>query len=304
MRAIEQSNNEIKNGFNIFYLVTYSSVVFLLLNVFFYQLHESFDYFAFIANAILLFTTYYLIFITQKNSINKSGFYYFTSIGFAFIFYGLYILTLNTLYLYQEAIVNISVKLLFVFGYSLLAIGVTKWIKYNETRKDELSIQANTDELTGLLNRRSFTSFINFEFNNSQRSSRPFSLVIVDIDYFKSINDKHGHLVGDEVLIELSEMFSRSFRRSDKVSRWGGEEFAILLPDTKLDNAMKVANNLRTKVENYLFNLSSVQIKITISGGVTESIASDEQVDDIIKRADEALYLAKNKRNSIRSIKA
>jgi diguanylate cyclase (GGDEF)-like protein len=304
MRAIEQSNNEIKNGFNIFYLVTYSSVVFLLLNVFFYQLHESFDYFAFIANAILLFTTYYLIFITQKNSINKSGFYYFTSIGFAFIFYGLYILTLNTLYLYQEAIVNISVKLLFVFGYSLLAIGVTKWIKYNETRKDELSIQANTDELTGLLNRRSFTSFINFEFNNSQRSTRPFSLVIVDIDYFKSINDKHGHLVGDEVLIELSEMFSRSFRRSDKVSRWGGEEFAILLPDTKLDNAMKVANNLRTKVENYLFNLSSVQIKITISGGVTESIASDEQVDDIIKRADEALYLAKNKRNSIRSIKA
>ena len=131
----------------------------------------------------------------------------------------------------------------------MLAIGVTKWIKYNESRKDELSIQANTDVLTGLLNRRSFTSFISFEFNNSKRSTRPLSLVLIDIDYFKSINDKHGHLVGDNVLKELADMLDHGFRRSDKVSRWGGEEFAILLPDTQLDNALIVANKLRIKNE-------------------------------------------------------
>ena len=304
MREAEQLNNEDKKGFNVFYLVLFSAISFLLLNVFFYHRYDSIDYYVLIANSIYLLITLYLIFITQKNSNSKSGFYYFIAIGFSFVFYGLFILTLNSIYKYQPFIVNISVKLLFIFGYSLLAIGVTKWIKYNESRKGELSIQANTDVLTGLLNRRSFTSFINFEFNNSKRSTRPLSLVLIDIDYFKSINDKHGHLVGDDVLKELADMLDQGFRRSDKVSRWGGEEFAILLPDTQLDNAIIVANKLRVKIEDYLFKYDSIEIKVTISAGVTESITTDEQVDDIIRRADEALYLAKNKRNSVRSIKA
>jgi diguanylate cyclase (GGDEF)-like protein len=304
MKVTDPSKIENTKGLNVFYLVVSSAITFFLLNVFFYHMYDSIDYYVLIANSTYLLITLYLIFITQKNSINKSGFYYYIAIGFSFVFYGLFILTLNSLYLYQPLFVNISVKLLFILGYSLLAIGVTKWIKYNESRKDELSIQANTDVLTGLLNRRSFTSFINFEFNNTKRNTRPLSLVLIDIDYFKLINDKYGHLVGDAVLKELADMLNHGFRRSDKVSRWGGEEFAILLPDTQLDNALIVANKLRVKIENYVFNSGSIDVKITISSGVTESIITDEQVDDIIKRADEALYLAKNKRNSVRSIKA
>lgn len=181
---------------------------------------------------------------------------------------------------------------------------MTKWIKYNESKRQELSLQANTDELTGLLNRRSFTSYIKFEFFNSQRSATIFSLIIIDIDFFKRVNDEHGHLVGDEVLIKLAHILKTGFRRSDKVSRWGGEEFAILLPDTNLENAINVADKLRLKIADQTFILPTTEINITISAGVSESLTTDNDVDDIIKRADEALYLAKKSRNLVRSIKS
>lgn len=302
MKVVEAKSNHNKKGINVFFLVIFSSIVLLILNVFFYRMHETIDYFELIINGLLLLTTFYLIYITQQNSTNNNSFYYYTSIGFSFVYFALFILTLDIIYLYEVNLVKISVNLLIVVGYGLIAIGITKWIKYNNSRKDELSIQANTDELTGLLNRRSFTSFVNFEFNHLNRSSRVFSIIIVDIDYFKTINDQHGHLVGDQVLKELAVLMENGFRRSDKVCRWGGEEFAILLPDTNLDNATVVANKLRMNIENFSVNLSENTIKVTISAGVSESLPIDDNVDDIINRADKALYQAKNKRNSVRSV--
>lgn len=285
-------------------MVVVSSAILMLINGFFYTSKTNINYFELLTNLFLLLTTLYLIYITQKNSTVRSGFYYYTSIGFAFVYFSLYILTLDSLFLYQEIIVKLSAKSFFILGYGLLAIGVTKWIKYNESHKEELSLQANTDELTGLLNRRSFTNYVKYEFYNSQRNAAIFSLIIIDIDYFKRVNDKHGHLVGDEVLKELANTLKSGFRRSDKVTRWGGEEFAILLPDTNLENAIAVANKLRKNIEDKSFEINSLKLKLTISAGVSESLTSDDNVDDIIQRADEALYLAKNKRNSVRSIKA
>lgn len=298
-------NIDVDKNFNVFLLVIASSVALLSINIFFYQLKKDIDYFELMANSILLMTTFYLIYVTQKNSTNKSGFYYFTSIGFSFIFFGLFILTLDYAYIYPESVIKIAVKLLFVFGYSLLAIGVTKWIRYNESRQDELSLQANTDELTGILNRRSFTSFVNYEFKNAKKNSMPFSLVIIDIDFFKTVNDQHGHLIGDRVLKSLAKQMSTSFRAADKVCRWGGEEFAILLPNTSLNNAMTVAEKFRLKIEQQCFSYQLIRIKYTISSGISESLSSDVGVDDIIKRADEALYMAKNNnRNCVHSIRA
>ncbi len=298
-------NIEVDKSFNIFFLVIVSFVILLTINVFFYQLKEEIDFFQLVANSILLMTTFYLIYVTQKNSTNKSGFYYYTSIGFAFIFFGLLILTLNYVYIYSQSAVEISVKLLFVFGYTLLAIGVTKWIKYNESRQDELALQANTDELTGILNRRSFTGFVNHEFQKARKHSMPFSLVIIDIDFFKLVNDEYGHLVGDEILKNLAHLMSSSFRSADKVCRWGGEEFAILLPNTSLNNAMNVADKFRKKIQKQNFYHEQHTIKYTISSGVSEFLSSDKNVDNLIKRADEALYKAKNNnRNCVQSIRA
>ena len=304
MKLTELEKQKTK-GLNIFIVVIISSIIYLLINIFFYTVKENIVYFELLANTILLFTTFYLIYVTQRNSTNKSGFYYYTSIGFSFLFFGLFILTLDNVYSYSEDVVKVSIKLLFVFGYSLLAIGVTKWIKYNETRQDELVIQANTDELTGLLNRRSFTKYMEFEYSKAKAQSEPFSLIILDIDFFKTVNDSHGHLVGDKVLINLANVMKSSFRNADRVSRWGGEEFAILLPKTSLKNAEVVAEKIRCKIEGSPYSHVSLSIKYTISLGVTEWLVSDVNIDDVINRADDALYQAKEDgRNCVSSIRA
>lgn len=296
--------NQDKKGFNMFLLVSVSTVIYIFINVFFYQVKTQINYFELSANSIMLFTTFYLIFVTQKNSTNKSGFYYYTSIGFTFVYFGLFILTLNYVYIYSEEAVKVSVKLLLVFGYALLAIGVSKWVKYNETRQGELSIQANTDELTGLLNRRSFTKYMEFEFKNAQNDSQSFSLIIIDVDYFKLINDSYGHLNGDEVLKNLAHVLKKSVRSADKVSRWGGEEFAILLPATKLIHAINVAEKIRKVIEEQIIHVNKTEINITISLGVSEFINTDNRIENIIDRADNALYNAKNNnRNCVKFIK-
>jgi len=304
MHKIEEKLDT-KKGLNIFLIVVLSSIIYLTINVFFYQLKSNIEYFEILANGILLLTTLYLIYITQKNSTNKSGFYYYTSIGFTFLFFGLFILTLNQLYVYEASIVKVATRLFFVFGYSLLAIGVTKWVKYNELRHDELSLQANTDELTGILNRRSFTAFLNHEFNKSKKHSDPFSLIILDIDFFKRVNDNHGHLYGDEVLKNLAFLMNKSFRSGDKICRWGGEEFAILLPSTSLENAKTVAEKIRNLVEKQPFTYENTIINYTISLGISESLTTDRDVESVISRADNALYEAKNNnRNCVRTVRA
>ena len=290
---------------NVFLLVIATTVALFILNYFFYKTNNNIQYFEVLANSILIATTFYLIYITQRNSTNKSGFYYYTSIGFAFLYFALLILTLDHIYEYNKDVVKIAVKRLFVFGYSLLASGVSKWVRYNEMRQGELAVQASTDELTGILNRRSFTSFIKLEFINAKKNFSPFSLAIIDIDYFKQVNDEYGHLVGDEILIDLANLMKSSFRSTDKVCRWGGEEYAILLPGTSLPNAVSAIDHFRQKIENHEYQSSSNTIKYTISAGVSESLTIDKNIDDLIKRADEALYKAKSSnRNCVRSARS
>ncbi|HFC30502.1 MAG TPA: GGDEF domain-containing protein [Oceanospirillales bacterium] len=303
MKFAEVNQNKDK-GFNIFKLIIVSTILMAIINFSFYSVKSEINYFDLVTNFILLLITFYLIYITQKNSTNKSGFYYYTSIGFAFVYFGLFILTFNQLFSYRQDAIEMAFKLLSVIGYGLLAIGVSKWVNYNNERQDELSIQANTDELTGILNRRSFTSFLKFEFKKAQSRPEPFALLIIDIDFFKNINDSYGHQVGDEILKCLAKLMKESFRQADKVCRWGGEEFAILLPYTTLNNAQTVAEKIRASVENSSFDNNGVEIKYTISVGISEFLSSDKSLDDIIKRTDDALYKAKNEgRNCIRSIR-
>ncbi len=301
---LAEVNQAINKGFNIFKLTIVSTVLLVSIHIFFYDIKQSIDYFNLITNAILLSITFYLIYITQKNSTNKSGFYYYTSIGFAFVYFGLFILTFNQIYHYSQQAIEISFKSLSVVGYGLLAIGVSKWVNYNNERQQELSIQANTDELTNILNRRSFTRFIQYEFKKAQTRSQPFALIILDIDHFKNINDQYGHQVGDKILQSLAQIMQSSFRQADQVSRWGGEEFAILLPQTTLHNANTVAEKLRKTIESSVYKHKAQHIKYTISLGVSEFLSSDDSFEAVIKRADDALYQAKNEgRNCVRSIR-
>ncbi|MDZ7818393.1 MAG: diguanylate cyclase [Aliarcobacter sp.] len=157
---------------------------------------------------------------------------------------------------------------------------------------------ASLDPLTNIYNRRMIDEYISKETVKSKRYKNDLSLIILDIDHFKETNDKYGHQVGDEIIVEICKIISRNIRESDIFGRWGGEEFIILLPQTNLDSAFIVAENLRKKIENY--NFRKVGTK-TISIGISQ-FNNNENIFQFIKRADDAMYKAKNSgRNKIAS---
>ncbi|MBO1924182.1 sensor domain-containing diguanylate cyclase [Thiomicrorhabdus sp. 6S3-12] len=164
------------------------------------------------------------------------------------------------------------------------------------TSQQLLKLHANHDQLTGALNRRVFDQFIQKSVHEFQRYREPFSLIICDIDYFKKINDSFGHNFGDEILKQLYSELSKILRGSDSICRWGGEEFAILLPKTGLDLGVRVAEKVRQHINTTEF---AGQYPLTISLGVAE-IRIDEKAEDWFARADRALYDAKeNGRNKV-----
>ncbi|MDI9244097.1 diguanylate cyclase [Marinobacter sp. CHS3-4] len=158
---------------------------------------------------------------------------------------------------------------------------------------------AQTDELTGLSNRRDMQHRLNEEFSRHQRSGHHFSIVLIDLDLFKHINDEYGHDAGDQVLKDFATLMNAVIRKADVASRWGGEEFLILLPDTALLQALTLAERLRQKVAKHEFSFAGDSMPVTISAGVC-SIAKTGSVNELLKHADLHLYSAKeNGRNRI-----
>ncbi|WP_257310391.1 diguanylate cyclase [Geothrix fuzhouensis] len=158
-----------------------------------------------------------------------------------------------------------------------------------------LEAQSVTDALTGLANRRLLISRLNEEVRRARRTMVPLSLVMIDIDYFKLVNDTYGHPMGDVVLRNIGAMLNTSLRATDLAARYGGEEFTLVLPYTDATAAMRVAENLREKFANLDHLLGNATLRKTISLGVAarEGKAEIPDAEELLKRADEALYRAK-----------
>ena len=154
--------------------------------------------------------------------------------------------------------------------------------------KDKL---ARVDELTGLFNRRAFYEYGELQSAQAGRSGDPLALLILDIDYFKRINDTYGHHIGDEALKHVSALLSASLRKTDVCGRMGGEEFAVLLPRTSLEQAKGVAEFLRERLANTPFHFPDGERPITASFGVTQN---DVDINELLQQADLALYQAKS----------
>ncbi len=173
------------------------------------------------------------------------------------------------------------------------------------TLERRITQMANTDFLTGVLNRRAFMKRIEEEISRSTRERKDFSLVLSDIDHFKIINDTYGHQVGDRVLQKFTDELSEHSRPYDFVGRYGGEEFTVCLPYTSMEDAALIAERMRVNTENIRIIPSDntlFPIQITASFGLASYRQTpDEGVDAIIKRADDALYKAKSEgRNCVR----
>ncbi len=162
-----------------------------------------------------------------------------------------------------------------------------------------LERQSITDSLTELANRRRISQVLEDEAYKSRVRGRTFSIILLDIDHFKEVNDTYGHQVGDSVLVEFARLLKENARRIDTVGRWGGEEFLLILPDTNLEGARAMAENLRKKVEAFLFTGAGNK---TASFGVGEC-GKDADLREIIGKVDKALYAAKERgRNRVETV--
>jgi diguanylate cyclase (GGDEF)-like protein len=165
-------------------------------------------------------------------------------------------------------------------------------LRKSEQRYRELSI---TDDLTGLFNSRHFFDRLKAEVERTNRYGHPLSLLILDLDNFKKYNDIFGHIAGDEVLEKTGEILHRSLRKTDSAYRYGGEEFAIILPETGGRKAVHFAERLRVAFESQVFAIRQEEnLSVTVSIGVAQYTAKEE-IATFIKQADDHMYTAKKK---------
>ena len=158
---------------------------------------------------------------------------------------------------------------------------------------DQLRFYATTDPLTKLRNRRHMSELLKRALQNKHAEQRNVSVLLLDLDHFKSVNDTHGHEVGDKVLRITADILRDTVRDHDKVSRWGGEEFLVFLPRTNLNHAAQVAERIRKAIAKYPWHtVINENIQLTTSIGVSE-LKPDDSVNTLVKRADDALYRSK-----------
>jgi len=197
---------------------------------------------------------------------------------------------------YKEHYLNLTLSITNVCGLAIENARRHQTIKESEKKlrqgKKQLELLATTDSLTGLLNRRSFIERIERETIRQRRSGKTFSVVMSDIDNFKNINDSYGHPFGDSVLIKFADTFRVNIRDQDSVSRWGGEEFILLLSETDLKGALVLSEKIRKKLESLDNWFEGKRVTVTATFGISECQSQDNYLESI-KKADQALYEGK-----------
>lgn len=187
----------------------------------------------------------------------------------------------------------------------VIIIGVVFFVlcpmhKRIEAYSDHIKKDADFDPLSGLLNRRSFALLASSALASTQRYDKSMSVISFDIDFFKSINDTYGHLAGDLAIRHISKILKENARSSDLVSRFGGEEFIVLLTETSAKDALLAAEKIRQAVASSEFTYRGNKISLTVSGGVSSIEAHENNMEGLLSRADKALYQAKSSgRNKI-----
>jgi len=166
--------------------------------------------------------------------------------------------------------------------------------------REELILLSDTDEMTGLKNRRAFKSELSNEIKKGARYKRPFSLMMLDADNLKQVNDQYGHGTGDKLIVTLARTIQESLRSTDVLARYGGDEFIVMLPETNASRTIEVAERIRSAVENTSFNADGDRVSSTLSIGISCFPDDCGDSDEIINRADQALYESKRKgRNTV-----
>ncbi len=180
-------------------------------------------------------------------------------------------------------------RAVFQSGFAQLKKELAEATKYSK----ELEIKLNRDPLTGAFNRRAYNKRIEEEMDRFLRYGTIFSILMLDVDYFKKVNDNYGHAVGDKCLQEIIKRAEPYLRKSDMLARYGGEEFVVIMPETDGKGALAVAEKIRQTIEKLEFIYKNEVVRVTVSIGVSQVKEGDKTADDIFDRADTAVYQAK-----------
>lgn len=201
------------------------------------------------------------------------------------------------LYTISAGLTFVSIQIVIQQALAVLLVSLSRHIERSIRRlraqTEQLTLLAHTDPLTALANRRYLIEQLEREFARAKRYRRPLALLYIDLDGFKAINDRFGHLFGDEILRSLSMAIRAVLRSTDLLARIGGDEFAVLLPETTIKDAVGVANKLRKALGAYGASLGTSVPPLTFCAGVAQMREEDETIDDLLARADEAQYSAK-----------
>ncbi len=215
------------------------------------------------------------------------------SLGVFFNFIGFLLLALGVAYVTPVEFFTVWGSLLSVIGLLVTAFGWLRWVQYSTAVTQGFKLQSEKDLLTSLLNRRAWIRQANVDVLQAIKTQTSLSLLLIDIDDFKIINDQYGHDTGDQVLKKIASILTMNFRKTDRIYRWGGEEFVMLFPMVSIREAQLIADKILTLVHEQVFKLENSSFQITVSIGVAQWQIGESITNGTFKRADRALYEAK-----------
>lgn len=235
----------------------------------------------------LLLALFILVPLFAIQKYKNTSFYLYLNIGFYLLFLSYFVDAIDQIFIHSILFTFILEKAALVLAAIFIYIGSRQWMKCFEDI-------ANTDYLTEVPNRRLISQIVNTEISNHTKEHNKLILAIIDIDYFKKINDEFGHSTGDAVLKAFAKFLNKSLNYNDVIGRWGGEEFIILMKNTDKDKAKLFMESLRINVSKNDFHYKGRNHSITISIGLSEYNAQSDDFESLLIKADKALYNAKN----------
>lgn len=197
-------------------------------------------------------------------------------------------------WLWPVSLAVIAVLLVLIGWLAWTRLHLVKKVRHGEQRETQLRRQAETDPLTGLVNRRRFSLELDVGYLRARKENSPLAMLMLDVDHFKKVNDEHGHLAGDKVLRSLAKICKSVTRGSDVLCRYGGEEFAFMLPDTDIEEARGVAERLMQRIHDDVVEWENMRLRYSVSIGIAVLNLNDQDGTDLLRRTDRHLYRAKS----------
>lgn len=233
-----------------------------------------------------------VFFYFKVDALKDKSYHPYLSWGFYLAFVALCADSIDQLYYHGEIYTAVVEKSLKLLGYALVFVGLKKWLEEYQALNVALKKQATRDGLTGLYNRRGMQQQLEEIHKAAVDQGKSYAVIIIDFDDFKVINDTFGHAAGDEVLSKAGQSLLAFLQDSQKVGRWGGEEFAIVELDVGIDEAAETCENIRVHLSEINMSESIKKHPVTVSFGISQ-LKGRESYLEVVKRADRALYQSK-----------